>query len=112
MKKCAEADDEIKARANAAPEDELEIVENFLSKFCFEPSASSKKEQIDLKLALKAMPTRLDSSNYLRATYFNFKDTYVSLIAFNNQNQDQLFNYYDLRNKTRLRKLKEKATIT
>lgn len=36
----------------------------------------------------------------------------ISLIAYQNSNQDQLFQYYDNRNKTRLRKLKNKATIT
>jgi len=34
------------------------------------------------------------------------------LIAFQNDNQDELFKYYDNRNKTRLNKLKSKASIT
>eukprot|EP00349_Pseudokeronopsis_sp_Brazil_P012546 CAMPEP_0202979890 /NCGR_PEP_ID=MMETSP1396-20130829/85924_1 /ASSEMBLY_ACC=CAM_ASM_000872 /TAXON_ID= /ORGANISM="Pseudokeronopsis sp., Strain Brazil" /LENGTH=73 /DNA_ID=CAMNT_0049719531 /DNA_START=734 /DNA_END=955 /DNA_ORIENTATION=- len=35
-----------------------------------------------------------------------------SLIAFQNDDQDELFNYYDNRQKTRLRKLNKKAAFT
>jgi len=43
---------------------------------------------------------------------FDFKMQHESLIAFQNDDQDELFKHYDDRNKTRLRKLRKKATIT
>ena len=43
---------------------------------------------------------------------FNFEQTKMSIIAFNNNNQDELFKYYDNRNKCRLNKLSGKAQIT
>jgi len=43
---------------------------------------------------------------------FDFQVQQKSLIAFQNADQDQLFKYYDNRNKTRLRKLRDKAKTT
>jgi len=36
----------------------------------------------------------------------------ASLIAYQNEDQDELFKFYDNRNKTRLRKLRDKATVS
>ena len=47
-----------------------------------------------------------------RCELFNFEHTASSLIAFECEDQDLLFKYYDTRNKTRLNKLNKKATNT
>lgn len=47
-----------------------------------------------------------------RCLMFNYANTKKSLIAFQNDDQDELFKYYDTRNNTRLKKLGVKATIT
>jgi hypothetical protein len=38
------------------PDDELQLIEEFLDKFVFQSDASTSKETIDLNLALKALP--------------------------------------------------------
>lgn len=43
---------------------------------------------------------------------FNYGNTKRALIAFQNDDQDELFKFYDTRNNTRLKKLGVKATIT
>jgi hypothetical protein len=47
-----------------------------------------------------------------RCELFNFEHTASSLIAFECEDQDLLFKYYDTRNKTRLNKLNKKANNT
>jgi hypothetical protein len=63
-------------------------------------------------LTLKALPTKVDESNVKRCELFNFEHTASSLIAFECEDQDLLFKYYDTRNKTRLNKLNKKANNT
>ena len=43
---------------------------------------------------------------------FSFKTLQEAIIAFLNADQDELFQFYDSKNKTRLRKLRMKATET
>ena len=50
--------------------------------------------------------------NEYRIALLNFNMLQMSLIAFQNDDQDELFQYYDDRNKQRLRKLNAKATET
>ena len=88
------------------------MVSDFLELFVFSGTSAKKGDQIDLKLTLKALPARIDDTNVNRVILFDFRIIQNSLIAFQNANQDQLFAYYDNRNKTRLRKLREKATVT
>ena len=47
-----------------------------------------------------------------RCKLFNFDEVRKSLIAFQNDDQDELFKYYDNRNKSRLHKLNNKAGVT
>ena len=54
----------------------------------------------------------MDDSNLDRCELFNFEATNTSIIAFNNNDQDELFKYYDTRNKKRLNKLSKKAKKT
>ena len=91
------------------PEDELHLIEDFLDKFVFIADSSSTKEEIDLNLALKAMPSKIDETNIYRIDLINFTLIQKALIAFQNDDQDELFNYYDNRNKGRFRKLSTKT---
>jgi len=65
-----------------------------------------------LKLALKALPYKIDEHNIYRIEMINFFIIQQSLIDFQNDDQDELFNFYDNRNKTRLRKLSRRAAET
>lgn len=65
-----------------------------------------------MKLALKALPGHVDENNMNRCVLFSFADVKKSLIAFHNDDQDELFKYYDNKNKTRLHKLNNKAGVT
>jgi hypothetical protein len=57
-------DADIKARVGEIPNVETDMVMEFLDKFCFTLTSANKPEQIDLKLALKALPSKLDAFNY------------------------------------------------
>lgn len=93
-------------------EEEVKLIKEFLSSFVLASESGSNFDQIDVKLALKAVPSKVDEYNYFMCNVFNFESTKESLIAFQNDNQDELFKYYDNRNKARLNKLNLKATIT
>ena len=54
----------------------------------------------------------MDEFNVHRCDLYKFEDTKKSLIGYQNKDQDELFRYYDNRNKTRLNKLLNKAGIT
>jgi len=87
----------------------LRLIEDFLDKFIFISDASTSKDLIDLNLALKALPSKIEESNIYRIDLINFNLIQKSLIAFQNDDQDELFNYYDNRQKSRLRKITKKA---
>ena len=106
------------------PKNELEIINNFLDKFLLS-SESSQKNQIDLKLALKALPKRLGvkandklkkilKKSALEVRQYaidllNFSVIQISLIEFQNDDKDELFNFYDKRSIKRLYKLRSKS---
>jgi hypothetical protein len=94
------------------PHEEIALIHDFLRSFRMSSDSGDKDDQIDIKRALKAVPSKVDESNVFMCDLFNFEATNNSLIAFQNDNQDMLFKYYDKRNKTRLNKLNLKATIT
>lgn len=58
---------------------------------------------------MKALPKRINEHNIYRIDLMNFNAIQISLIAFQNDDQDELFQYYDSRNKKRLLKLKKKT---
>lgn len=91
--------------------DELQIINKFLDRFIF-VSQTSSVVQLDLKLALKAVPTSINQTNFYRIDMINLNEVQKSLIAFQNDDQDELFNYYDNRSKTRLRKINKKTYDT
>ena len=57
-------------------------MEDFLDKFVFVSDTSTASEQIDLNLALKALPVKIDESNIYRVDLMNFNIVQRSLIAF------------------------------
>lgn len=54
---------------------------------------------------LKALPARIDEHNIYRVEMIGFAVIQKALIAFQNDDQDELFVHYDDRSKQRLRKL-------
>ena len=70
--------------ASKIPDDELQLIEEFLDKFIFTSGSSTSKENINLNLALKALPQKVDESNIYRIDLINFKIIQKSLIAFQN----------------------------
>ena len=94
------------------PKEEVQLIEEFLACFVLASESGSKNDQIDIKLLLQAVPSKVDEYNVYKCELFNFEMTKASLIAFQNDDQDELFKYYDKRNKQRLTKLKAKASIT
>ena len=91
---------------------EIQIIDRFLSQFLLDGDGGSKVGQIDLKMALKSLPTKIDEINVLRCEVIDYEGLKNSLIAYSNAESDVLFKYYDNRNKTRLTKLGNKAGIT
>jgi len=53
-----------------------------LDKFIFISDASTSKDLIDLNLALKALPSKIEESNIYRIDLINFNLIQKSLIAF------------------------------
>ena len=62
---------------------------------------------------MKAFPGRIDETNVYRCRgQFNFNLIDEAIIANNFDDQDELFKYFDDRNKTRLNKLLKKTEMT
>ena len=70
-------------RQDLVPEAESEIVEKIISKFIFETD-SKNTDQVDLTLALKALPARIDESNCYRVECFHFGNLQKAIISFKN----------------------------
>ena len=104
--------DEDPLRARDIPQSERQLVDEFLNKFIFLGEGSSSKSQVDINLALKSLPARIDMNNLYRVDMIGFSIIQKALIAFQNDDQDELFNYYDNRTKVRLRKLNVNITET
>ena len=66
------------------PDDEVQLIEEFLDKFVFSSDANTAKETIDLNLALKALPQKIDEFNIYRIDLISFKIIQKALIAFHN----------------------------
>lgn len=62
-------DDEFKKEV---PDEEHHLIEDFLDKFVFVSDASISKDQIDLNLALKALPAKVNEDNIYRIDLINF----------------------------------------
>ena len=97
---------------DSLPEEECDIVDTFLDSLVMPSESATKLSQIDIKLALKALPIHIDENNVFRCEVLNMVEIKSALISYHNSSQDQLFKYYDNRNKSRLNKLSRKAGIT
>jgi len=53
------------------PAKEMEYVTEFLDKFIFD-TGGKYEDQVDLKLTLKALPVRVDSTSFRRVELFHF----------------------------------------
>ncbi|CDW71841.1 UNKNOWN [Stylonychia lemnae] len=104
-------EEENEQKMQKIPKDELQIMQEFLNRFLF-VSDTSSKESMDLKLSLKSLPFKVNDHNVYRIGMIHFNMIQKSLIAFQNDDQDELFRYYDNRNKTRYNKLNVKASET
>lgn len=104
--------DEDPLRTKTIPSQELQMVDEFLNKFIFIAQGTTAKSQIDISLVLKALPARIDMLNLYRIDMIGFSVVQKSLIAFQNDDQDELFIHYDDRTKQRLRKLNVNASET
>lgn len=78
-----DGDDDDGGLANI-PEEEVQLIEDFLDKFIFVSDSSTSKEQVDLNLALKALPLKIDDTNIYRIDLINFTLVKRSLIGFQN----------------------------
>lgn len=93
------------------PEEETKMVEDFLDQFILECNIQ-KNNILDVKLVLKAVPSKITGMNEFHCDLFNYESTTSSIIDFQNSETDKLFKYFDDRNMTRLNKLNTKASIT
>ena len=108
----AARDDEDARLYESTPEGEREIVEAFLSRFVMTTDSAKKRDQIDIKLVLKALMTKVDEFNVYRCQHYDYECIQYALIDYSNEDQAQLFKFFDTKNKTRLNKLQTKASQT
>ena len=87
------------------PEDEDAEVYNLLSKFLI-GSESSFLDTIDLVLMMKALPNKIINYNLVQMKLFNFSILQNSLIAFQNADVVNAFEYFDDKNKDRVQKIR------
>lgn len=90
----------------------MEIITGFLERFVMASDSAKKKDQIDLKLVLKALPKKIDEFNVDRCDNFQFESMQTALIDFENGDHVTLQKYFDRKNKSRLNKLYKKAKMT
>jgi|LauGreDrversion4_2_1035121.scaffolds.fasta_scaffold49063_1 hypothetical protein len=64
--------DEDPLRTRDIPQQELQLVDDFLNKFMFIAVGTTSKSQIDINLVLKALPARIDPLNLYRVDMIGF----------------------------------------
>ena len=85
------------------------MVDSFLTKFTI-VSESSINEHMDIMLMLKALPNRITKITIEQIEMFNFRVFQESLIAFQNVDLVNAFEYFDEKNRERIQNLKEKLS--
>ena len=90
------------------PEDEINYVETLLSSFVI-PQDASNIEQLNLSLALKCLPWRVQIHHFDRIELINFRNVHLAMIAFQNDDQDEIFGFYSEKNKRVLFSLEKTA---
>jgi hypothetical protein len=89
-------------------DEEKKIVKEFLSKFIASPEISMSN-LIDVSWVLKALPTFFHIHNVVKSNLINMRNLQLSLIAYQNESQDKLFQFYDTRIETRMQILAKRA---
>ena len=87
----------------------VRAVDAFLSKFTI-VSESSMNEHIDIMLMLKALPNKVTAYSIEQTEMFNFRVFQESLIAFQNIDLVNAFEYFDEKNRERIGNLKDKLS--
>jgi len=88
---------------SALEQREQVLINNFIKRFMLNSqSNASNGDQINLKMAMKALPFFIDRNNIYKVDLINFQKVQQALIWFVNDDQDEMFNYYDNRNIKRL----------
>ena len=85
---------------------EERLVESFLNKFVI-VSESSTLDHINIVILLKAIPNQIVDYNLEQMELFNFKIFQDSLIAFQNLDIVNAFEYFDEKNRERANNIKE-----
>lgn len=85
---------------------EEKLVEEFLNKFVI-VSESSTLDHISIILMLRALPNQIVDYNLEQMELFNFKIYQDSLIAFQNKDIVNAFEYFDEKNRDRAQNIKE-----
>jgi hypothetical protein len=88
-------------KKNQLEQREIILINNFIKRFLMN-SQTSLGDHINLKMALKALPYFIDRHNLQKVDSINFQKVQQALIWFVNDDQDEMFNYYDSRNIQRI----------
>lgn len=102
------SEDEQSNEVDDIPPAEIAIVNAFLNRFLLS-SESGEKQEVNLRLALRSLPKKVNMYNEHKIALIDFATIQLSLIAFQNDDKDELFVFYDKRNMKRLFKLRAKA---
>ena len=89
------------------PEYQVQIVDEFLTKFTI-VSESSMNEHLDIMLMLKALPNKVMEKSIEQIEMFNFRIFQESLIAYQNLDIVNAFEYFDDKNRERVQNVKDK----
>jgi len=79
------------------------LAKNFLSQFTFVSRSSSN--DVNLKYFVKALPMKITMANLHRCSYYQFFTVQKSLIEIKYYEVDEMFQFYDNRNKTRFKNI-------
>ncbi len=90
----------------AIPEEELLLADELLTKFTI-VTEQSLSDHLDILLMLKALPNRIDENNFAQINNIDFSILQESLIAFQNTDMVNAFEYFDEKNRDRCANLKE-----
>ncbi|MFS8160277.1 MAG: hypothetical protein ACMG6E_08740 [Candidatus Roizmanbacteria bacterium] len=101
-----EDDDEVDMSDFEIPKWHVDIIEVFLTKFTL-GTENSMNEHVDVQIMLKAMPNKVLEATLGQVDLFNFKIIQESIIAFQNLNIVNAFEYFDDKNKERVEGVKE-----
>jgi len=90
------------------PEIEKKFVNQLLDKFVV-LGEKAGSNYVNVKLMMRNLGHTFTKHNFERVEMVNFMICQKSLIAFQNDDMDELFNFYDARNKGRFGKLRQKT---